>query len=54
MGECIEDPPVVRNKVSHGLEIHSVVPNNISLWFADWIPAMNYTVKSFIDLTVPL
>ena len=53
MGDCIEDPSVVRNKVSHWLEIHCVVPNKISLWFADWIPATNYTVKGFLDLTLP-
>ena len=54
MGGCVEDPSVVRNKVSQWSETQSVVPSKISLWFADWIPATNYVVKGFLDLTLPL
>jgi len=45
MGGCIEDPSVVRNKVSQWSGIQSAVPNNIPLWFADWIPARDYIAK---------
>ena len=47
MGECIEDPSAVRNKVSQWLEIHYVIPNNISLWFADWIPGYELHSEEF-------
>lgn len=54
MADWIEDPSVVRNEISHWLDIYSAPPNKISLWFADSIPATNCVVQRCLDLTLLL